>query len=216
MVNFADIANDMELNNVLNLGEMTSIEAIDAAVDTYSKDLFSDLPLNIPKPQFIDSSQVKKVSLATKPVSKPVQLSAPHKADNREPSTNTSSPIIYSENSDALVPAKGAELIGMLLNLRPKFIETDDEFVRILDVSKRVLSGGGKIKRGKPSTGCSLDCSYMQLPRLYLSQKLFIRLNACLPTLVFTTYSLKKTCKHCILTTLILLPRKFMTRTLLI
>ena len=41
MVNFADIANDMELNNVLNLGEMTSIEAIDAAVDTYSKDLFA-------------------------------------------------------------------------------------------------------------------------------------------------------------------------------
>lgn len=155
MVNFADIANDMELNNVLNLGEMTSIEAIDAAVDTYSKDLFSDLPLNIPKPQFIDNSQVKKVSLVTKPVSKPVQLSAPHKADNRESSTNTSSPIIYSENSDALIPAKGTELIGMLLNLRPKFIETDDEFVRILDVSKRVLSGGGKIKRGKPSTGCA-------------------------------------------------------------
>lgn len=106
MVNFADIANDMELNNVLNLGEMTSIEAIDAAVDAYSKDLFSDLPLNIPKPQFIDSSQVKKVSLATKPVSKPVQLNTPRKADNREPSTNTSSPIIYSENSDALVPAR--------------------------------------------------------------------------------------------------------------
>lgn len=155
MVNFADIANDMELNNVLNLSEMTSIEAIDAAVDTYSKDLFSDLPLNIPKPQFIDSSQVKKVSLATKPVSKPVQLSAPRKVDNQEPSTNTSSPIIYSENSDALVPAKGTELIGMLLNLRPKFIETDDEFVRMLDVSKHVLSGGGKIKRGKPSIGCA-------------------------------------------------------------
>ena len=155
MVNFADIANDMELNNVLNLGEMTSIEAIDAAVDTYSKDLFSDLPLNIPKPQFIDSSQVKKVSLATKPVSKPVQLSAPRKVDNQEPSTSVGSPIIYSENSDALIPAKGTELIGMLLNLRPKFIETDDEFIRILDVSKRVLSDGGKIKRGKPSAGCA-------------------------------------------------------------
>lgn len=155
MVNFADIANDMELNNVLNLGEMTSIEAIDAAVDTYSKDLFSDLPLNIPKPQFIDSSQVKKVSLVTKPVNKPTQPIISRKADNQEPSTSVGSPIIYSEKSDVLIPAKGAELIGMLLNLRPKFIETDDEFVRILDVSKRVLSGGGKIKRGKPSTGCA-------------------------------------------------------------
>lgn len=155
MVNFTDIANDMELNNVLNLGEMTSIEAIDAAVDTYSKDLFSDLPLNISKPQFVDTAQVKKVSLATKPVNKPTQPIISRKADNREQSTSVSSPIIYSENSDVLVSAKGTELIGMLLNLRPKFIETDDEFVRILDVSKRVLSGGGKIKRGKPSTGCA-------------------------------------------------------------
>lgn len=155
MVNFADIANDMELNNVLNLDEMTSIEAIDAAVDTYSKDLFSDLPLNISKPQFVDNAQVKKVSLATKPVNKSTQPIISRKADSQEQSTSIGSPIIYSENSDALVPAKGVELIGMLLNLRPRFIETDDEFVRILNVSKRVLSGGGKIKRGKPSTGCA-------------------------------------------------------------
>lgn len=155
MVNFADIANDMELNNVLNLGEMTSIEAIDAAVDTYSKDLFSDLPLNIPKPRFIDSSQVKKVSLATKPISVPTKVSTPKHVTNVPKPTTQSSPIIYSEDSDALIPAKGTELIGMLLNLKPKFIAVDDEFIRVLDVSKRVLSDGGKIKRGKPSTGCA-------------------------------------------------------------
>lgn len=155
MVNFADIANDMELNNVLNLGEMTSIKDIDAAVDVYSNDLFSELPLNIPKPQFVDSAQVKKVSLATKPISAPTKVSTPKQVTNVPKSTTQSSPIIYSEDSDALIPAKGTELIGMLLNLKPKFIAVDDEFVRILDVSKRVLSGGGKIKRGKPSTGCA-------------------------------------------------------------
>lgn len=155
MVNFADIANDMELNNVLNLGEMTSIEDIDAAVDVYSKDLFSDLPLNIPKPQLVDNAQVKKVSLATKPISMPTKVSTPKQVTNVPKPTTQSSPIIYSEDSDALIPAKGTELIGMLLNLKPKFIAVDDEFVRVLDVSKRVLSGDGKIKRGKPSTGCA-------------------------------------------------------------
>lgn len=158
MVNFADIANDMELNNVLNLGEMTSIEDIDAAVDIYSKDLFSDLPLNIPKPQFDGNVQVKKVSLAQKPATKPATKpvnTVTTQAGRYTQSENMPSPIIYSDDSDALIPAKGTELIGMLLNLKPKFIATDDEFVRVLDISKRVLSGGGKIKRGKPSTGCA-------------------------------------------------------------
>lgn len=155
MVNFADIANDMELNNVLNLGEMTSIEDIDAAVDIYSKDLFSDLPLNIPKPQFDGNAPVKKVSLATKSTSTPTKVSAPQQATNSSKPAATRSPILYSEDSNALIPAKGTELIGTLLNLKPKFIAADDEFVRVLDVSKRVLSGSGKIKRGKPSTGCA-------------------------------------------------------------
>lgn len=155
MVNFADIANDMELNNVLNLGEMSSIEDIDAAVDIYSKDLFSDLPLNIPKPQFNNDAAVKKVSLSQKPTVKQVNVNTEYQASHSVPSKKTPSPILYSEDSDALIPAKGTELIGMLLNLKPKFIATDDEFVRVLDVSKCVLSGGGKIKRGKPSTGCA-------------------------------------------------------------
>lgn len=155
MVNFADIANDMELNNVLNLGEMSSIEDIDAAVDIYSKDLFSELPLNIPKSQFGTDSAVKKVSLTQKPVNKPTNIGTTYQTSTTEPQKRTTSPILYSEDSNALIPAKGTELIGMLLNLKPKFIATDDEFVRILDVSKRVLSGGGKIQRGKPSTGCA-------------------------------------------------------------
>ena len=155
MVNFADIANDMELNNVLNLGEMTSIEDIDAAVDVYSKDLFSDLPLSIPKPQFVNNTQVKKVSLANKPTNAPTKVSVSQQVTSVSTPATPRSPIVYSEDSNALIPAKGTELIGMLLNLKPKFIAADDEFVRVLDVSKRVLSGGGKIKRGKPSTGCA-------------------------------------------------------------
>ena len=148
MVNFADIANDMEMNNVLNLDEMTSVEDIDAAVDIYSKDLFSEQPFNLPVSNASDK-QVNSVNL------KPFVKEKSSNVIGNHSQVNSHSSIEYVDEADTLVPSRGLELISMLLNLKPKFIGVDDEFTRILNVSKRVLSGGGKVKRGKPATGCA-------------------------------------------------------------
>ena len=148
MVNFADIANDMEMNNVLNLDEMTSVEDIDAAVDIYSKDLFSEQPFNLPVSNASDE-QVNSVNL------KPFVKEKSSNVIGSHSQVNSHSSIEYVDEVDTLIPSKGLELISMLLNLKPKFIGVDDEFTRILNVSKRVLSGDGKVKRGKPATGCA-------------------------------------------------------------
>lgn len=136
MVNFADIANDMERNNVLNLGEMTNIEDIDAAVDEYAKDLFSESDISFILPKRNLDTPRPQVSL-----SNPPQIE-----------TKQTPQVVYDDHVNN-TSAKSNELISMLLGLKPKFIAMDDEFVRVLSISKHVLSNGGKIKRGKPSSG---------------------------------------------------------------